>query len=240
MSSQADVEAELARLKGAQRRAGSPEAIEAAPEPGEILADEPEKQESAHRAPASKDAPVVIIRILGEGQYDVADHALDRAQRARRRRSRPPSRPGDQAAFATALAGLLDGVRTAGVAHPADSLDESDLILPAADATIDEVRAAARRRRPDPGLGTPAPLGAPRQTGAMARTRFVDDAGLTARMTMVMFLLGAPVRRRWSSGSRSPSRGGLGILIGVAASASRSTSGTTPTRSRCGRCGPAR
>jgi len=45
MSSQADVEAELARLKGVSAPQ-APEAIEAAPDAGEILADEPEKQES--------------------------------------------------------------------------------------------------------------------------------------------------------------------------------------------------
>ena len=55
MSSQAEVEQELARLKGGSLPAGQqPEAIEAAPEPGEILADEPEKQESA--TDATKDA----------------------------------------------------------------------------------------------------------------------------------------------------------------------------------------
>ena len=43
-------------------------------------------------------------------------------------------------AFRSPGIGLLDGVRTAGVAHPADSLDESDLILPYPDATIDQVR----------------------------------------------------------------------------------------------------
>ncbi len=31
-------------------------------------------------------------------------------------------------------------MRTVGVAHDIDSLDESDLILPAADATIEDVR----------------------------------------------------------------------------------------------------
>ena len=46
MSSQADVEAELARLKSLSA-ADQPEAIEAAPEPGEILDAEPEKQETA-------------------------------------------------------------------------------------------------------------------------------------------------------------------------------------------------
>ena len=47
---------------------------------------------------------------------------------------------GDEMAFPAALNQLLEGVRTVGVAHPSDSLDESDLILPPADATIAEVR----------------------------------------------------------------------------------------------------
>ena len=55
MSSQAEVEAELARLKGgstgALGQADAPEAIEAAPQPGEILADQPEHATEA--SPAS-------------------------------------------------------------------------------------------------------------------------------------------------------------------------------------------
>jgi hypothetical protein len=81
----------------------------------------------------------VIIRILGEGQYDVADHALDRLNELDTALEAAVE-AGDEAAFADSLRELLDGVRTAGVAHPADSLDESDLILPPADATIDQVR----------------------------------------------------------------------------------------------------
>ena len=81
----------------------------------------------------------MIIRILGEGQYDVADNALDRLNELDAALEAAVD-AGDEAAFATALTGLLDGVRTAGVAHPSDSLDESDLILPYPDATIDQVR----------------------------------------------------------------------------------------------------
>ena len=81
----------------------------------------------------------MIIRILGEGQYDVADHALDRLNELDTALENAVE-AGDEAAFLPALAALLEGVRTAGVAHPADSLDESDLILPPADATVDEVR----------------------------------------------------------------------------------------------------
>ena len=81
----------------------------------------------------------MIIRILGEGQYDVADHALDRLNELDSVLEGAVE-AGDDAEFFTALARLLDGVRTVGVAHPSDSLDESDLILPPSDATIAEVR----------------------------------------------------------------------------------------------------
>jgi hypothetical protein len=81
----------------------------------------------------------VIIRILGEGQYDVADHALDRLNELDTALE-GAIEAGDEVLFAAKLVELLDGVRSAGVAHPADSLDESDLILPPADATIEQVR----------------------------------------------------------------------------------------------------
>lgn len=81
----------------------------------------------------------MIIRILGEGQYDVADHALDRLNELDATLESAVE-SGDEAGFGAALASLLDGVRSAGVPHPADSLDESDLILPPADATIADVR----------------------------------------------------------------------------------------------------
>ncbi len=81
----------------------------------------------------------MIVRILGEGQYDVSDSALDRLNELDSA-VESAIEASDDAAFVPALAALLDGVRTVGVAHDIDSLDESDLILPPADATIDEVR----------------------------------------------------------------------------------------------------
>jgi hypothetical protein len=81
----------------------------------------------------------MIIRVLGEGQYDVAEHALDRLNELDTALEAAVE-AGEEAAFGAALDQLLDGVRTVGVAHPSDSLDESDLILPPADATIAEVR----------------------------------------------------------------------------------------------------
>ncbi|MCW2853065.1 MAG: hypothetical protein JWM84_2729 [Nocardioides sp.] len=81
----------------------------------------------------------LIIRILGEGQYDVADHALDKLNELDATLE-AAVQSGDEATFRDSLAALLDGVRTVGVAHPLDSLDESDLILPPADASIEQVR----------------------------------------------------------------------------------------------------
>jgi hypothetical protein len=81
----------------------------------------------------------VIVRILGEGQYDLSDDAVS-ALNDLDAKVEAAVEAGDQAAFDTALVALLDGVRTAGVPHEADSLDASDLILPMPDATLAEVR----------------------------------------------------------------------------------------------------
>lgn len=81
----------------------------------------------------------MIARILGEGQYDVPDDALDRLNELDSA-VEAAIEAGDEDAFVPALTALLDGVRTAGQPHPADALDESDLILPPPDASLDEVR----------------------------------------------------------------------------------------------------
>lgn len=81
----------------------------------------------------------MIVRILGEGQYDLDDHALD-ALNGLDTQLEHAIESGDEAMFRTALQGLLAGVRASGTHHDVDSLDESDLILPPPDATIDEVR----------------------------------------------------------------------------------------------------
>ena len=81
----------------------------------------------------------LIIRILGEGQYDVADTALE-SLNALDATLETAVESGDEGTFRTALSDLLDGVRTVGVAHALDSLDESDLILPPEDATLEQVR----------------------------------------------------------------------------------------------------
>ncbi|WP_122817140.1 PspA-associated protein PspAA [Nocardioides pantholopis] len=82
----------------------------------------------------------MIVRILGEGQFDLTDADLDWLNELDTAVETAVEN-GDQAAFETALAALLDAVRSHGALHELDALDPSDLILPPADATIDEVRA---------------------------------------------------------------------------------------------------
>lgn len=82
----------------------------------------------------------MIVRIMGEGQWDVPDQhlaalnaldeALERAVVA-----------GDHAAFRVEMTALYDAVRQQGDRVDDDSLEESDLILPPSDATLEEVRA---------------------------------------------------------------------------------------------------
>ncbi len=85
----------------------------------------------------------MIVRILGEGQYRVdqaavadlnsIDDAIEQAVAA-----------DDQQALSAALGRLHGEIIAAGAAVADDELADSDLILPAADATVDEVRALLR------------------------------------------------------------------------------------------------
>jgi hypothetical protein len=81
----------------------------------------------------------MIVRILGEGQYDFADDALS-ALNGLDEQLEAAVEGGDEAVFRSALSSLLDAVRSSGSRHDDSTLDESDLILPPADATIEEVR----------------------------------------------------------------------------------------------------
>ncbi len=81
----------------------------------------------------------MIVRILGEGQWQVTDEHLvelnkldDQVEAAVEKN--------DQVAFSNSLGALLENIRSWGTPLPVDSLEDSDLIMPPADATIDEVR----------------------------------------------------------------------------------------------------
>jgi hypothetical protein len=81
----------------------------------------------------------VIVRILGEGQFSVDDTATAELNRLDSELEKAVN-SSDEAAFATALRGLIDQVRAQGAPLPTDSLEESDLILPRPDSSMDEVR----------------------------------------------------------------------------------------------------
>jgi hypothetical protein len=80
----------------------------------------------------------VIVRILGEGQFRIDDAAADLNRLDTELEA--AVNHNDEAAFATALDGLLAQVRTHGSPLPPDTLEPSDLILPHQDSSMDEVR----------------------------------------------------------------------------------------------------
>ena len=82
----------------------------------------------------------MIVRILGEGQWNVADDHLDPLNELDAE-VESAVEAGEQERFAAGLTALLDAVRSTGTPLPDESLVDSDLILPPADATIEEVRA---------------------------------------------------------------------------------------------------
>ncbi|MFI8290856.1 hypothetical protein EAO71_11830 [Streptomyces sp. ms191] len=81
----------------------------------------------------------MIVRIMGEGQWKLADdrltelNTLDAELLAE-------MESGDEDGFRRTLGALLDAVRRFGDPLPDDSLEPSELILPSADATLEEVR----------------------------------------------------------------------------------------------------
>jgi len=81
----------------------------------------------------------MIVRILGEGQFDVPDDHLEELNRLDVDLVKAVD-SGDEAAFTTALEALLASVRTAGEELPDDYLGPSEVILPGPDATVDDVR----------------------------------------------------------------------------------------------------
>jgi len=82
----------------------------------------------------------MIVRILNEGQWEVGEEMVDRLNELDAEVEAAVD-AGDEGRFAPALHALLDAVRLDGVHLPDDTLHDSDLILPPADATLDEVRA---------------------------------------------------------------------------------------------------
>ncbi|MFZ2177772.1 MAG: hypothetical protein WAW17_27845, partial [Rhodococcus sp. (in: high G+C Gram-positive bacteria)] len=83
---------------------------------------------------------VVIVRILGEGQLDIADKHLDELNELDTAVAEAIT-AGDEQRFQHALSTLLDRARTLGTPAAADSLSVSDAILPAQESSLAEVQA---------------------------------------------------------------------------------------------------
>jgi hypothetical protein len=82
----------------------------------------------------------MIVRIMGEGQFDVPDEHLEELNRLDDALAKAVE-GGDPGSFRTALERLLASVRTQGSELPDDYLGPSELVLPGPDATIAEVSA---------------------------------------------------------------------------------------------------
>ena len=81
----------------------------------------------------------MIVRILGEGQFRVDDSAADELNALDATLEKAVN-AGDEHAFGSALAALLDRVRSLGSPLAEDAIKPSDLILPRPGADVAEVR----------------------------------------------------------------------------------------------------
>jgi hypothetical protein len=81
----------------------------------------------------------VIVRILGEGQFEVDDSHADLLNGLDSGLERAVE-SADETSFRSALTELLSQVRTLGHRLPDESLVPSDALLPAEDSSLDDVR----------------------------------------------------------------------------------------------------
>lgn len=81
----------------------------------------------------------MIVRIMGEGQVKVADSHFTELDKLDDELL-AEMEGGDEEGFRRTLGALLDAVRRLGEPLPDEALEPSELILPADDATLDEVR----------------------------------------------------------------------------------------------------
>ena len=82
----------------------------------------------------------MILRILEEGQYEVPNEALD-ALNTLDEALVAAIEAGEGEGFERSLVELLERVRESGSRVPDDYLGPSDLVLPPADASLEEVSA---------------------------------------------------------------------------------------------------
>ncbi|GAB2594973.1 hypothetical protein GCM10027168_29510 [Streptomyces capparidis] len=82
----------------------------------------------------------MIVRIMGEGQLKLSDAHLARLNEFDEALLTAVDK-GDEPAFRLTLGALLDAVHQLGERLPDDALEPSELILPARDSSLKEVRA---------------------------------------------------------------------------------------------------
>lgn len=82
----------------------------------------------------------MIVRIIGQGQFQVDDGQLARLNELDDAVT-DAVRAADEQRFARTLAQLIEEVRTVGTPVPADHLGKSDVILPDPVSSLPEVRA---------------------------------------------------------------------------------------------------
>ncbi len=82
----------------------------------------------------------MIVRISGEGQFDLADTETDRLGQLENAVVAAVEAGGEDE-YKSSFATLLDFVREQGSAVPDDELATSDLILPPADTSLEEAAA---------------------------------------------------------------------------------------------------
>ncbi|MFJ6753788.1 MULTISPECIES: PspA-associated protein PspAA [unclassified Streptomyces] len=81
----------------------------------------------------------MIVRIMGEGQVELADRHLAELNKLDDELL-AELESGDSEGFRRTLGALLEAVRRLGEPLPDDALEPSELILPGPDASLDEVR----------------------------------------------------------------------------------------------------
>ncbi|OKK19272.1 F0F1 ATP synthase [Streptomyces sp. CB00455] len=81
----------------------------------------------------------MIVRIMGEGQVEMADGHLAELGRLDDELL-AEMQSGDEEGFRRTLGALLEAVRRLGRPLPDEALEPSELILPGPEASLDEVR----------------------------------------------------------------------------------------------------
>jgi hypothetical protein len=81
----------------------------------------------------------MIVRILGEGQYNVPDELRAKLEALDDNLVKAVD-SGDESAFVAALLAVTDEVRRSGAVLADDVFPSSDLVVPFADATLEETK----------------------------------------------------------------------------------------------------